>query len=171
MTLIDRDQLKLILKGKPEVTNTFVLTIEFQGGSMDTNGNWLPVFPDSADIQIALDQTVLHSSKISTTLTQLDFHIPDTVQQCQRSLKISLSGINGARDRDDLNPMLFIKNLWIENVREFNVVNVFDINGTYCHASGESSAAGNFMGCDGYQEIKFTTPVYQWLLENYTGGI
>lgn len=167
MTYIDPDQLKLILKGKPVETHTFLLTVKFDGGSMDNSSVWQPVFPESAKIIIALDDNILYNEVIDTEAKILNFDVVDSVDLREHTLRISLCNISRENFPVDLNPMLRIQGIWIENLNTLNLVDCLEQQGTYYQDSGLQQTGGPYMGCNGYQEIKFNTPIYRWLLDNH----
>lgn len=146
---------------KPTVINTAALDIEFSAGTMINYQTWTPELGCDLQIQIILDKIVILDQALTTELTQFHYDFADTVDTQEHELQIVLSGVPDEQV-EDTNVMLKIHNIWIERL---NMHLAMEDQGQYYHHSGEVHVPSEYMGCNGYWSLKFTTPIYPWLLE------
>jgi len=146
---------------KPIVTNTAELDIEFSAGTMINYQTWTTVLDCDLRIQIILDQQVILDQALTTELTRFHYNFVDTVDTQKHKLQICLRGVP-AEQVENSNVMLKIHNLWIERL---NMHLAMQDLGEYCHQTGEVHVPSEYMGCNGYWSLEFTTPIYAWLFD------
>jgi hypothetical protein len=92
---------------------------------------------------------------LSTDITKFECQIPDSNETIEHELRIEVRGRpTGA--------MLHVHNILIEGL---DMRLTMEDSGT-SELGGEPSVASEYMGQVGYQSLKFTTPIYPWLLAN-----
>jgi len=134
-----------ILDGKIPYQKTALLEIEFAGTSDNTE----------MVVCIVIDGQVMLTKQLSTDITEFKSTIPDHTETKQHELRIELSGnSNGA--------MLHLRCIRIEGL---DLKLTMEDSGT-CELDGVQSVPSEYMGQAGYQSLKFTTPIYPWLLAN-----
>lgn len=126
----------------------------------------------SVEIEVLLDNCVVYDNPLLTKEESIKIELPD--DECEHSLKIILKNKTTEYTvLDSLGAIVQDVNLAISNIRFDNValnynslqtaIYTHDCNGT------DQLKAHKFyseMGCNGTVELKFTTPVYIWLLEH-----
>ena len=134
-----------ILDGKPPYVRTAELEIEFVGTAVDPE----------MEVSIAVDNKVMLTKTLSTDITKFECNIPDSDETTEHELRIELHGNpTGAR--------LHIHYIRIEGL---DMRLTMEDSGT-CELDGEPAVPSEYMGQVGYQSLKFTTPIYPWLLAN-----
>ena len=134
-----------ILDGKTPYIKTALLEIEFSGTENDSATN----------VRILIDNEVILTKSLSTEVTEFKHNIIDSNTEVEHELRIEVSGApTGA--------MLHIRKLSIEGL---NMRLTMEDSGT-CFLDGETAIPSEYMGQVGYQSLKFTTPIYPWLLSN-----
>ena len=134
-----------ILDGKPPYVRTAGLEIEFVGTAADPE----------MEVSIAVDNKVILTKTLSTDITKFECNIPDSDETTEHELRIELHGNpTGAR--------LHIHYIRIEGL---DMRLTMEDSGT-CELDGEPAVPSEYMGQVGYQSLKFTTPIYPWLLAN-----
>lgn len=146
---------------KPIVINTAELDIEFSAGTMINDQTWTPVLDCDLRIQIILDQQVLLDQALTTELTKFHYDFIDTVHTQEHELQIFLSGVP-EEQAENANVMLKVHNLWIERL---NMHSALEDYGQYIHDNNKVQVPSEYLGCNGYWSLKFTTPIYAWLLD------
>jgi hypothetical protein len=134
-----------IIDGKTPYAKTAVLEIEFAGTANDP----------AMEVSIVVDNKVMLTKTLSTDITKFECHIPDSNETIEHELRIEVRGRpTGA--------MLHVHDILIEGL---DMRLTMEDSGT-CELGGEPSVASEYMGQVGYQSLKFTTPIYPWLLAN-----
>ena len=139
-------------------------TINF---TVDTTDGTVPL-----GFEMWLDGTLAHDIKHVTGSTELSYSIPD--DDGQHELKFILKNKLPEHTSIDENgnilkdALLSITQLEFDGIKLGQMLNDLaryqhNYNGT--GQTVDESFAG-FMGCNGTVSLKFTTPVYLWLLEN-----
>lgn len=164
MTFTVMDRLKPILKGKPNVLYNAEFRLTLQGGSLTSEDQWIEQFPNGPTVIIELDGVIIYSGQVKTECVELNFNVVDTANLQEHILKIKLSGLDRTEWSNDLNPMLKILKMQLE---QLDLETTFENLANYIHESGNVEMGSRYMGCNGHQELTFTTPIYNWLLENY----
>ena len=117
------------------------------------------------------DQCVFKTDHVTETQT-ISFEVPD--DDAEHSLRLVMSGKTHEHTRvDDAGNITQDARLSIANVQfdEIELGQVFVDRAVYTHnfnGSGESVDDKFFgeMGCNGTVELKFSSPIYIWLLEH-----
>jgi hypothetical protein len=145
-----------IFDGKTAYFKTAVLEIEFSATSQDP----------AAQVHIVIDNQVMLTKKFSTDVTKFEYDIPEPktvygndilseTDITEHELRIEVSGRpTGAQLR--------IHSIRIEGLC---MRLTMEDSGT-CELDGESAVPSEYMGQVGYQSLRFTTPIYPWLLAN-----
>jgi hypothetical protein len=134
-----------ILDGKPPYVRTAVLEIEFTGTTNDP----------AMEVSIVVDSKVMLTKTLSTDVTKFECRIPDSNETEQHEFRIELRG-------KPTGAMLQIRRISIEGL---DLRLTMEDSGT-SELGGEPSVASEYMGQVGYQSLRFTTPIYPWLLAN-----
>lgn len=134
-----------IFDGKIPFLKKALIEIDFSGTAIDPN----------MQIDILIDREVLLSQGLLTNITNFKYGVPDHAEQTEHELCIKVSGTpTGA--------MLHIHNIRIEGL---NMRRVLEESGV-CELDGRSAVPSAYIGQSGYQSLKFSTPIYPWLLAN-----
>jgi hypothetical protein len=132
-----------IFQGKAAYRNQASLEIEFSSTAQENN----------LSVEISLDDRVILSQSLTTKVTKL-LHMFDD-EPSEHELRIELKGSpQGA--------MLHIHHILIEGL---NLRLTMEDSGT-CKMNNIDHVPSEYMGQPGYQSLKFTTPIYPWLLAN-----
>lgn len=105
------------------------------------------------EVVVTVDDQVLLSQSLLSTVTKLTHKIND--EPGEHTLCITLKG-------NPTGAMLRIKCMQIEGL---NMQNTMADSGT-CIMGDTPHIPSEYMGQVGYQSLKFTTPIYPWLLKN-----
>ena len=132
-----------IFQGKVPYRKQALLDIQFCGTKDDSD----------FVVEIVLNDRILVSQALNTTPTRLVHWFSD--DPAEYELQIVLKG---APHGD----MLHIQHIRIEGL---NMRNTMEDSGT-CVMNNIPHIPSEYMGLPGYQSLKFTTPIYPWLLEN-----
>jgi len=134
-----------IIEGKTPYNKTALLEIEFSGTANDPG---MFVF-------ISVDGKVTLRKQLSTDITKFEYKLPDTEETVEHELRIEVRGkLSGA--------MLRIHHISIESL---DMRLTMEDSGD-CWFGDEQAVPSEYMGQVGYQSLKFTTPIYPWLLAN-----
>jgi hypothetical protein len=134
-----------IIDGKTPYAKTAVLEIEFTGTANDP----------AMEVSIVVDSKVMLTKTLSTDVTKFECRIPDSNETEQHEFRIELRG-------KPTGAMLQIRRISIEGL---DLRLTMEDSGT-SELGGEPSVASEYMGQVGYQSLRFTTPIYPWLLAN-----
>jgi hypothetical protein len=134
-----------IIDGKTPYAKTAVLEIEFTGTANDP----------AMEVSIVVDDKVMLTKTLSTDVTKFECRIPDSNETEQHEFRIELRG-------KPTGAMLQIRRISIEGL---DLRLTMEDSGT-SELGGEPSVASEYMGQVGYQSLRFTTPIYPWLLAN-----
>lgn len=134
-----------IIDGKTPYVKTAELEIEFTGTANDP----------AMEVSIVVDDKVMLTKTLSTDITKFECRIPDSNETEQHEFRIELRG-------KPTGAMLQIRRISIEGL---NLRLTMEDSGT-SELGGEPSVASEYMGQVGYQSLRFTTPIYPWLLAN-----
>lgn len=132
-----------ILKGKIDYHRRAELSIDFSATRDDVN----------LEVDIILDGCVLLTQTLTTTITKFSHMFSD--EPGEHEFCISLRG-------NPTGAMLHIQSIRIEGL---NLRLTMEDSGT-CVMNNVPHIPSEYMGQAGYQSLKFTTPIYPWLLEN-----
>lgn len=134
-----------ILDGKISYQKTALLEIEFSGTAADA----------AVVVVIVIDGRVMLAQQLSTNITRFKHSIPDHTETAEHELRIEVHGRpTGAQ--------LHIHSIRIEGL---DLRLTMEDSGT-CELDGEPAVPSEYMGQVGYQSLRFTTPIYPWLLAN-----
>ena len=134
-----------ILDGKIPYQKTALLKIEFSGTCNDP----------AMVVGISIDGKIIITQPLSTDTITFEHSILDHTQTAEHELRIEIGGqTSGARLR--------IHYIRIEGL---DMRLTMEDSGT-CELDGEPAVPSEYMGQVGYQSLKFTTPIYPWLLAN-----
>ncbi len=132
-----------IPKGKIPYRKQATLYVVFVSTKNNTN----------ATVDIVLDDRVLLTQPLSTVVTKFTYKFDDSPGE--HEFCIRLCG-------EPADSMLHIQDLRIEGL---NMRNTMEDSGI-CIMNNIAHIPSEYMGQTGYQLLKFTTPIYPWLLEN-----
>jgi hypothetical protein len=135
----------IITDGKIPYVKTALLEIEFNGTAEESE-----MF-----VSILIDDKIVITKQLSTEITRFKFNIPDSNQTIEHELRIELSG-------RPMGPMLHIRSISIEGL----CMRLTMSDSGTCKQDGETARPFQYMGQIGYQSLKFTTPIYPWLMAN-----
>jgi len=134
-----------IIDGKIPYVKTALLEIEFSSTADDP----------ATFVFILIDNKIVTTKQLSTKPTRFKYNIPDSDETTEHELCIEVRGRpTGAQLR--------IHSIQIEGLC---MRLTMEDSGT-CKLDGESAVPSEYMGQVGYQSLKFTTPIYPWLLAN-----
>lgn len=139
-----------IVEAKIQYEKTALLEIEFSS-TVDAPGMF---------VVISVDEKILLMKQFSTQTTEFKHLVPeppsDSVEgPVEHELRIEVRGRpTGA--------MLHIHSIRIEGL---DMRLTMEDSGT-CELDGEPAIPSEYMGQVGYQSLKFTTPIYPWLMAN-----
>ena len=134
-----------ILDDKIPYQKTALLKIEFSGTCNDP----------AMVVGISIDGKIIITQPLSTDTITFEHSILDHTQTAEHELRIEIGGqTSGARLR--------IHYIRIEGL---DMRLTMEDSGT-CELDGEPAVPSEYMGQVGYQSLKFTTPIYPWLLAN-----
>ena len=108
---------------------------------------------DDIVIEIVLDDRKILSQPLTTKVSKLCYMLDD--EPGEHELRISLKG-------NPQGAMLCIHSILIEGL---NMRMTMEDSGT-CVMNNVPHVPSEYMGQVGYQSLKFTTPIYPWLLAN-----
>lgn len=132
-----------ILQGKVAYRKQASLEIEFSGTNDD----------DGMFVEIAVDDRILLLQPLTIKSTKLTHMFDD--EPGEHELQIRLKGIPRGSQ-------LHIQKILIEGL---NMRMTMEDSGT-CVMNNVDHIPSEYMGQVGFQSLKFTTPIYPWLLEN-----
>lgn len=135
----------IITDGKIPYEKTALLEIEFAGTANDP----------AIEVSIVIDNKAMLTQQLSTDITKFEYNILDRDETEQHEFRIELRGKpSGA--------MLHIQSIRIEGL---DMRLTMEDSGD-CWFGEEQAIPSEYMGQVGYQSLKFTTPIYPWLLAN-----
>ena len=132
-----------IFQGKVSYRKQASLEIEFSATHDD----------NEMFVEIAVDNQTLLSQPLTTKSTKLIYMVDD--EPAQHELQIRLKG-------PPRGSQLHIHKILIEGL---NMRLTMENSGT-CVMNNVDHVPSEYMGQAGYQSLKFTTPIYPWLLAN-----
>lgn len=134
-----------ITDGKIPYEKTASLEIDFSGTANDP----------ATFVFILIDNKIITTKQLSIEITEFKYNIPDSDETIEHELRIEVRGRpTGA--------MLHIHSIRIEGL---DMRLTMEDSGT-CELDGEPAVPSEYMGQVGYQSLRFTTPIYPWLLAN-----
>jgi hypothetical protein len=134
-----------IIDGKTPYVKTAVLEIEFSGTANDS----------AMEVSIVVDNKVMLTKTLSTDITKFKCNIPDSNETTEHELCIELHG-------NPTGAMVHIRSIQIEGL----CMRLTMEDSGNCWFGEEQAIPSEYMGQVGYQSLKFTTPIYPWLLAN-----
>ena len=132
-----------IFQGKVSYRKQASLEIEFSSTAQENN----------LTVEISLDDRVILLQPLTTKVTKL-LHMFDD-EPGEHELRIELKG-------NPQGAMLHIHHIRIEGL---NLRLTMEDSGT-CIMDNVAHVPSEYMGRPGHQSLKFTTPIYPWLLAN-----
>ena len=135
----------IITDGKIPYEKTSLLEIDFSGTAND---------PEMF-VSILIDDKIVITKQLSTETTRFKYNMPDSDQTIEHELRIELGGL-------PMGAMFRIHSIRIEGLCMELTMND---SGT-SKQNGEPAVPCEYMGQVGYQSLRFTTPIYPWLLAN-----
>jgi hypothetical protein len=134
-----------IIDGKIPFVKTAVLEIEFSGTE------------NAPEISVAIivDNNVIALIPLSTEVYKFEYNIIDSDEITEHEFCIELRG-------DPQGIMLHIHKIQIEGL---DMRLTMEDSGT-CVMNNIPHVPSEYMGQEGYQSLRFTTPIYPWLLAN-----
>jgi len=134
-----------IIEGKTPYNKTALIEIEFSGTAADP----------AMFVLIVVDDKVLMTKQLSADTTKFEYQLPDHEDPAEHELRIEVRG-------KPTGSMLHIHNIRIEGL---DMRLTMEDSGE-CYFGSEKAVPSEYMGQVGYQSLKFTTPIYPWLLAN-----
>ena len=134
----------IITDGKIPYVKTALLEIEFSGTAEDP----------AMFVSILIDEKIVTAKQLSTEITRFKYNIPDSNQTIEHELRIEISD-------QSMGAMVHIHRISIEGL----CMRLTMRDSGTCKQNGEPAMPTEYM-CQGYQSLKFTTPIYPWLLAN-----
>ena len=134
-----------IIDGKTPYVKTAVLEIEFSGTAEESD----------RFVSILIDNKIVTTQQLSTEITRFKYNIPDSHETTEHELRIEISG-------RPMGAMLHIRSISIEGL----CMRLTMMDSGTCKQNNEHAVPSEYMGQVGYQSLKFTTPIYPWLLAN-----
>ena len=139
-----------IVEAKIQYEKTALLEIEFSS-TVDAPGMF---------VVISVDEKILLMKQFSTQTTEFTHKVPEPPSDSlegfiEHELRIEVRG-------RPTGSMLHIHRICIEGL---DMRLTMEDSGT-CELDGEPAVPSEYMGQVGYQSLKFTTPIYPWLLAN-----
>jgi len=134
-----------IIEGKKPYNKTALIAIEFSGTAADP----------TMFVLIVIDGKVLMTKQLSTDITKFEYQLPDHEDPVEHELRIEVRG-------KPTGSMLHIHNIQIEGL---DMRLTMEDSGE-CYFGSEKAVPSEYMGQVGYQSLKFTTPIYPWLMAN-----
>lgn len=134
-----------IIDGKIPFVKTALLEIEFSGTEN----------APEISVAIVVDNTVIALMPLSTEVYKFEYNIIDSNEITQHEFRIELRG-------DPQGTRLHIHKILIEGL---DMRLTMEDSGT-CVMHNIPHVPSEYMGQEGYQSLRFTTPIYPWLLAN-----
>jgi hypothetical protein len=169
----------MIIPGKIPYIKKATFKIMCSAGTMIDQHEWIPMnnhhsrfgdqYPEpykDLQISIELDNNVLFQSNLDQQI-EFEHMFEDSESVTDHVLKISLSGLNDSHrvyldNVGDLAPMMRIDGIWIE---QLSMRQVFEDHGQcFYDDASEPQIPSEFVGQNGTQVLKFSTPIYPWLM-------
>lgn len=126
----------------------------------------------SVDIEILLDDQLIYNNSSLLDKELIKVELPD--DECDHNLKIILKNKTaGHTVLDSSGAIVQDTNLIVDNIKFDDIALNFNAlqTATYTHDMNGTDQLKKYkfygeMGCNGTVELKFTTPIYIWLLEH-----
>ena len=126
-------------------------------------------------LRVMLDQVIIFENAHVTKPLQVQYFIPD--EDGEHELTFELYGKKSEHTKIDTlgsiisDAMLSISEMEIDEINIDQIVQSTQSKVVYCHDfNGTQSSIEDvfhgYMGCNGTVTLKFTTPIYLWLLEH-----
>jgi len=166
--------------GKIEYVKKASLDIELSAGAMFDCAEWIPAsqhceyFGDQIPlhyhqlcVKIILDGNVLLDRTVGTDVIQLHHDFVDSETETEHTLQIVLTGLESEfnhfyKDKDVF--VLFkINDVFIE---QLPMQYILEQLGKYHHTDATITSPSQYTGYNGQYVLKFTTPIYSWLLDH-----
>jgi len=167
------------IPGKIAYIKNGSLAIAISAGTMIDQHEWVPSsdhyrrFGDQYPlpyqdlrVQVKLDNAVLIDNNLSQPInTEHLFEDSETVTE--HAITITLSGVDDShqvnlKNIGNLSPMMRIEGIWIEQLSMRLVLE--DYGQCFYTGSNDLHVPSEFVGQSGTQILKFSTPIYPWLL-------
>jgi len=135
----------IITDGKISYVKTALLEIEFSGTAEESD----------TFVSILIDDDIVTTKQLSTEITRFKYNIPDSNQTIEHELRIEING-------RPTSTVLRIHRICIEGL----CMRLTMRDSGICSQNGEPAVPSEYMGQGVYQSLRFTTPIYPWLLAN-----
>jgi len=169
----------MIIPGKIPYIKKATFKIMCSAGTMIDQHEWIPrinhsmrfgnQYPEpykDLQISIELDNNVLFQSQLDQQI-EFEHMFEDSESINEHVLKISLNGLNDSHrvyldHVGDLAPMMRIEGIWIEQLSMRLVLE--DHGQCFYDDASDPQIPSEFVGQNGTQVLKFSTPIYPWLM-------
>lgn len=135
----------IITDGKIPYVKTALLEIDFAGTAEES---------DTA-VSILIDDKIVLTKQLSTEITEFKYNIPDSNQTIDHELRIEVNG-------QPTSTVLRIHRICIEGL----CMRLTMTDSGICSQNSEPAVPSEYIGQGAYQSLRFTTPIYPWLLAN-----
>lgn len=164
MTIEDR-----ILQGKIQYVKRASLDIVFGFGNIINHTQWEPAGQDfftDLQVEIYLDDQLLLKQYSDDQVHEFHYDFEDSSTTTERELRIGCSGFLPKHfPVFEIVPMLYIQSVHIEGL-DMHQTLIDHGQAVYHDDPTQERSAYPRIGHNGYQSLKFTTPIYAWLLDN-----
>jgi hypothetical protein len=126
----------------------------------------------SLNFEVQLDKTIVYSNNEFCKPETVTFEVPDDDSEHELNFILKNKTVDHTQI-DDLGKIITDCNIKIKNIKFDDIVLPYNAlnNITYTHDCNGTKSLATYpffeeMGCNGIATLKFSTPVYLWLLEN-----
>lgn len=152
------------IPGKINYIQMAQLDVHLSAGCMANFQDWKTYVNNdhSCEVKILFDDVVIYHDNVSVHGVKFHYEFED--DSSEHEVKLELVNVPDPIFECEIeyHHMLKIDGIWIEQLNFQNVME--DL--ADCKYGNIPAKAGDFMGQPGYQSLKFTTPIYRWLLVN-----
>jgi hypothetical protein len=147
---------------KPICSKTFNLKIGLSTGTMTDFLHWEKQ-PVDLGVCLTVNDRVLYQGPITAGSAKFSFDLLDTEIETVHEFRIKLNQLPARHG--NCCPMLKIDHVWIEDLCMHKTLEDSGVCIFY-QRPGEVNIPSEYMGEPGEQILKFSTPIYPWLLSN-----
>jgi hypothetical protein len=169
----------MIIPGKIPYIKMGTIKIVCSSGTMINQHEWVAMndhrsrfadqYPEpykDLQVRIELDNNVLVEGQMTQKI-EFEHMFEDSELITEHVLKIRLSGLNDSHrvyldNVGNLAPMLRIEGIWIEQLSMRLVLE--DHGQCFYNNTSDAQIPSEFIGQNGTQVLKFSTPIYPWLI-------
>lgn len=149
----------MLIPGKPITKKYCAIELKFSVGLL-AGDQWTPLDFDNK-LSVKINNVDIFCSKVSSTGTWVTGAVEDISTSSISTLKIALERIDQSTGQS---PLIRIEQFKFEDL---NLMELFEIKG-YGELDGCLSTPSEYIGQIGWYAIDIQTPVYRWLLENFS---